>query len=251
MPDTFTDRRRRAVFCPYAFRIVRGVGRVQVIRRHDAAFEEIAEFETAQVDRDVDRLVEIPVDAEKRKALATLGQYGSADDIGKPFAIACRESPAGSGACRGPFPAPTSGMLERMEDRLPPRPPSRLGHDEPDDVDELRHARSLYPVAPVDKGQEGGAEHQGVLHAADDDISRLRAGEATSVVLLTATALDRQLPRLPSRWRFRNPCSRSGRCIRRRRVPASITAYRLGARQRRSAAVNPATCLVGSGCAAG
>jgi hypothetical protein len=52
-------RRGRAVFCPHAFRIVRGVRRVQVIRLQDAAFEEIAEFETAQVDLDIDRSVEI------------------------------------------------------------------------------------------------------------------------------------------------------------------------------------------------
>ncbi len=48
----------------------------------------------------------------------------------------------------------------------------------------------------------------------------------------------------------RNPCSRTDQCVRRRRVPTDAAAYRLGARQRRSAAVNPATCLVGSGCAA-
>src|SRR5712672_2776491 len=77
-PNTFADRRGWAVFCAYAFGIVRGVCRVQVIRLHDAAFEEIAKFETAQVDLDIDRLVEIPVDAEKGHALAVLGQYDRA-----------------------------------------------------------------------------------------------------------------------------------------------------------------------------
>src|SRR4051812_901945 len=90
VPNTFTDRCGRAVFCPYAFRILRGVSRVQVIRLHDAAFEEVAELETTQVDRYVDRLVEISVHAEKGEAFAVLGQHGSADDIGEAFAIACR-----------------------------------------------------------------------------------------------------------------------------------------------------------------
>ena len=47
---------------------------------------------------------------------------------------------------------------------MPPRPPPSLGHDKPDDVDELSHARGLYPVTSVDQRQEGGAEDQGVLH---------------------------------------------------------------------------------------
>src|SRR5450432_3806792 len=76
-PSTFADRRGRAVFCPYASRIVRGIRRVQVIRLHDAAFEEIAKLEAAQVDLDIDRFVKISVDAEKGKALVVLGQYGS------------------------------------------------------------------------------------------------------------------------------------------------------------------------------
>ena len=43
-----------------------------------------------------------------------------------------------------------------------------------------------------------------------------------------------QLPDYGAVGDSRNSCSRSGRCIRRRRVPASIAAYRLGTRQRRS-----------------
>jgi len=73
VPDTVAGRRGRAVFCPYTFRIIRGVRRVQILRIHDAAFEEIAEFETAQVDLEIDRLVEISIDAEKGKALLVLG----------------------------------------------------------------------------------------------------------------------------------------------------------------------------------
>ena len=37
----------------------------------------------------------------------------------------------------------------------------------------------------------------------DDDLARLRAGEATSLVLLTATALGLATSRSPNRWRYR------------------------------------------------
>jgi hypothetical protein len=94
VPNTFADRRSWAFFWPYAFRVIRGVRRIQVVRLHNAAFEEVAKFEAAQVDPDIDRLVEIPVDAEERKAVAVLSQHRRADDIREQFAVAGREGPA-------------------------------------------------------------------------------------------------------------------------------------------------------------
>ena len=74
-------------------------------------------------DLDIDRLVEISVDAEKGKALSVLEQHGSADHIGEHFAIACHEIPGGQAHVENRSTSPTGRMLEWIEDRLPPRPP--------------------------------------------------------------------------------------------------------------------------------
>jgi len=60
MPDAVAQPRRGPLFRPHALGIVCGVGRVEIVRPQHAALDELAEFKSAQVHRDIDHLAEIP-----------------------------------------------------------------------------------------------------------------------------------------------------------------------------------------------
>ena len=61
-------------------------------------------------------------------------------------------------------PGVPGGQRERVEDRLPPRRPARLGPDRADRVDQLGLARGGHPVAVLEQRDEQGPDHDGVEH---------------------------------------------------------------------------------------